>query len=111
MTCAGPLHARAGTQHGMQWNSHRLLCTAARRAVLRSRPALLRLRPALGRCMACSAPVHDMPCSSELSPDASRSSKPWKLESGARPAERRGLQRDRTTVELGEIADDRETEP
>ena len=42
---------------------------------------------------------------------ASRSSEPWKLESGARPAERRGLRRDRTTVELGEIADDRETEP
>ena len=38
-------------------------------------------------------------------------SEPWKLEPGARPAERRGLQRDRTTVQLGEIADDRETEP
>lgn len=38
-------------------------------------------------------------------------SESWKLESGARPAERRGLQRDRTTVQLGEIADDRETEP
>jgi hypothetical protein len=37
-------------------------------------------------------------------------SEPWKLEPGARPAERRGLQRDGTTVELGEIADDRETE-
>lgn len=35
----------------------------------------------------------------------------WKLESSARPAERRGLQRDRTTVQLGELADDRETEP
>ena len=37
-------------------------------------------------------------------------SESWKLESGARPAERRGLQRDRTTVQLGEIADDRERE-
>jgi hypothetical protein len=36
---------------------------------------------------------------------------PWKLESGPRPAELRGLQRDGATVELGEIADDRETEP
>jgi hypothetical protein len=67
MTCAGPLHARAGTQHGMQWNTQRLLCTAARHAGLRLRPALLRQGPELSRCMACSAPVHDMPCSSELS--------------------------------------------
>src|SRR4030095_12327235 len=36
---------------------------------------------------------------------------PRKLESGARPAERRGLQRDRTAVQLGELADDRQTEP
>src|SRR5688500_7422246 len=38
-------------------------------------------------------------------------SEPRKTKARARPSERRGLQRDRTTVQLGEIGDDRETEP
>jgi hypothetical protein len=38
-------------------------------------------------------------------------SEPWKLESGARPGEGRGLQRDGTAVQLGELADDRQISP
>ncbi len=61
-------------------------------------------------------PVHRLPwttrvCAAEqlFQPARVCLSQPWKLEPGARPAERRGLQRHGPAVQLGEVADDRET--